>query len=68
MRIEFLVYALVTVAVLAAYARWGARFVKESAAGRVGTGMLLAMLGFALLWLTLLRPASSISGGSGATT
>ena len=53
-RIEFLVYALVTVAVLAAYARWGARFVKESAAGRVGTGMLLAMLGFALLWLTLL--------------
>ncbi len=53
-RIEFLVYALVTVAVLAAYAKWGGRFVRESAAGRIGTGMLLAMLGFALLWLTLL--------------
>lgn len=53
-RIEFLVYAAVTIAVLAAYAKWGARFLKESAAGRVGSGMLLAMLGFALLWLTLL--------------
>ncbi len=53
-RAEFVVYALVTVAVLAAYAKWGGRFVRESAAGRVGTGMLLAMLGYALLWLTLL--------------
>ncbi len=53
-RIEFLLYVLVTVAVLAAYAKWGARFLKESAAGRIGSGMLLAMLGFALLWLTLL--------------
>jgi STE24 endopeptidase len=53
-RIEFLVYAVVTIAVLAAYARWGTRFLRESAAGRIGSGMLLAMLGFALLWLTLL--------------
>jgi STE24 endopeptidase len=41
--------ALVTV--LAVYARRGPRLVRESAAGRVGTGMLLAMLGFALVWL-----------------
>ncbi len=33
------------------YARIGARFVRESAAGPIGTGMLLAMLGFALVWL-----------------
>ena len=53
-RIEFLVVRARPVAVLAAYAKWGGRFVRESAAGRIGTGMLLAMLGFALLWLTLL--------------
>ena len=42
------------VAVFAAYARWGARLTRESAAGRIGTGMLLAMLGFALVWLAQL--------------
>jgi STE24 endopeptidase len=36
------------------YARYGHRFTRESAAGRIGTGMLLAMLGFALLWLVQL--------------
>lgn len=46
------VLGLVTViAVLAVYARHGHRLVRESAAGRVGTGMLLAMLGFAVVWL-----------------
>jgi len=35
---------------LAAYARFGARWMRESAAGRLGTGMLLGMLGFALVW------------------
>jgi STE24 endopeptidase len=35
----------------ALYARYGVRFMRESAAGRVGTGMLLGMLGFAILWL-----------------
>lgn len=35
---------------LAAFARWGARWTRESAAGRLGTGMLLGMLGFALVW------------------
>jgi STE24 endopeptidase len=39
------------IAVLALYARHGARLVRESAAGRVGTGLLLAMLGFAVVWL-----------------
>jgi STE24 endopeptidase len=42
---------LVAVAALGAYAVYGARFVRESAAGRIGTGMLLAMLGLAVLWL-----------------
>ncbi len=37
--------------VLAVYARRGQRMVRESAAGRVGTGMLLAMIGFAVVWL-----------------
>jgi STE24 endopeptidase len=38
------------VAVFVAYARWGARFMKESAAGPIGTGIFLAMMGFALTW------------------
>jgi STE24 endopeptidase len=42
---------LVPLLVFAAYARWGPRFVRESAAGPLGTGMLLGMLGFGLLWL-----------------
>lgn len=37
--------------VLAVYARRGHRLMRESAAGRVGTGMLLGMLGFAIVWL-----------------
>lgn len=43
--------AVTLVAVLAVYAQRGPRLVRESAAGRVGTGMLLAMLGFAVVWL-----------------
>jgi len=39
---------------LAVYARWGHHFTRESAAGRIGTGMLLAMLGFAIVWLVQL--------------
>jgi STE24 endopeptidase len=39
------------IAVLALYARHGQRLTRESAAGRVGTGLLLAMLGFAIVWL-----------------
>ncbi len=37
---------------LLAYAKWGIRFAKESAAGRIGTGMLLGMIGLALVWLS----------------
>lgn len=50
--IEGLLAWIVVVAVLAVYAKRGPRLVRESAAGRVGTGMLLAMLGFAVVWLT----------------
>jgi STE24 endopeptidase len=42
---------IVQVLVLAVYAERGHRFVRESAAGPIGTGMLLGMLGFAILWL-----------------
>jgi len=42
------------VAVLALYARKGAALARHSAAGRIGTGMLLGMLGLALVWLTQL--------------
>ena len=41
---------LAQLAVLAVFACWGARWARESAAGPVGTGMLLGMLGFALVW------------------
>jgi len=44
--------SLVVIAALALYARSGHRLARESAAGRVGTGLLLAMLGFAVVWLT----------------
>lgn len=37
--------------VLALYARHGQRLMRESAAGRIGTGMMLGMLGFAVLWI-----------------
>ncbi len=45
--------AVAEVAVLALYARRGHGLMRESAAGRIGTGILLALLGFALVWLTL---------------
>ena len=43
---------LVTLAVLALYAWRGHRLARESAAGRIGTGMLLGMLGLGILWFT----------------
>lgn len=49
--IESALASVTVIAVLAVYARRGRRLVRESAAGRVGTGMLLAMLGFAVVWL-----------------
>lgn len=56
-RVELLLWAagvVVELAVLAAYAWRGHRFMRESAAGPLGTGMLLGMLGFAILWLASL--------------
>jgi STE24 endopeptidase len=50
-RVNAVLSIVVLVAVLALYARHGERFTRESAAGRIGTGMLLAMLGFAFVWL-----------------
>ena len=40
--------------VLTIYAKKGVAFVRQSAAGRIGTGMLLGMLGLALVWLSQL--------------
>jgi STE24 endopeptidase len=42
------------IATLAVYALRGARFTRESAAGPIGTGFLLGMLGFAIVWLVQL--------------
>jgi STE24 endopeptidase len=53
-RWDFLANQVVLIAGLAVYAAYGARFVRESAAGRIGTGMLLAMLGLGLLWVVQL--------------
>ena len=39
---------------LAVYARYGVRYARESAAGPIGTGMLLGMLGLAIVWLAQL--------------
>jgi STE24 endopeptidase len=54
LRIDFVLSSVVTLVVLALYAAYGARFTRESAAGRVGTGMLLGMLAFAFVWLARL--------------
>jgi STE24 endopeptidase len=45
---------LALVVVLALYTRRGARFAKESAAGPIGTGFLIGMMGLALVWLAQL--------------
>jgi len=49
--IDRLLGELALLGVLAVYARRGRRLMRESAAGPVGTGMLLGMLGFAVVWL-----------------
>ncbi len=54
LRWSFIASQLAALAVLAVYARRGARFIRESAAGRIGTGMLLGMLGLAFVWLSQL--------------
>jgi STE24 endopeptidase len=54
LRVDYVLSAVVLLLVLGLYARYGDRFTRESAAGRVGTGMLLGMLGFAFVWLAQL--------------
>ena len=54
-------------AVLVVYAKRGAVFARESAAGPIGTGMLLGMLGLAIAWLAglpfrLLAPWMGLPG------
>jgi STE24 endopeptidase len=51
LRINFLLSQVALVVALALFAWRGARFARESAAGRIGTGMLLGMLGLAIVWL-----------------
>ena len=50
-RWDFVASQIALVAVLVLYARYGGRFARESAAGRIGTGMLLGMLGLGFVWL-----------------
>lgn len=54
LRLNFVASQVVLLAVLALYAWRGHRLLRESAAGRIGTGMLLGMLGLAVVWLTQL--------------
>jgi STE24 endopeptidase len=50
----FIASQLALVAVLAVYTRRGGRYASESAAGPIGTGFLIGMMGFALVWLAQL--------------
>jgi STE24 endopeptidase len=54
MRWLFLASQVVLIAVLVVYAKWGRRFERESAAGPIGTGFLLGMMGIAIVWLVQL--------------
>ncbi|HEX2506276.1 MAG TPA: M48 family metalloprotease, partial [Gaiellaceae bacterium] len=46
----FVLGEVTVLAVLGFYAWFGPRLTRESAAGRIGTGMLLGMLGLGILW------------------
>ena len=52
LRFDFLLAQATTLLVLALYAWRGHRFMRESAAGRIGSAMLLGMLGLGILGLT----------------
>ena len=51
---DWVLSQLVLFVTLGVYARYGARYARESAAGPIGTGMLLGMLGLAIAWLARL--------------
>jgi Zn-dependent protease with chaperone function len=50
-RLFWLGKTITQLGVLGAFARYGVRWTRESAAGPIGTGMLLGMIGFALVWI-----------------
>jgi STE24 endopeptidase len=52
--VDWVLSQIALIAVLWIYARRGAAFTRESAAGPIGTGMLLGMLGLAIVWLVRL--------------
>jgi len=52
--LDGLLAILALLVVLVVYARRGHQLMRESAAGRIGTGILLGMLGFAIVWLVQL--------------
>jgi STE24 endopeptidase len=52
--IDGLLSQVALIAVLAVYARKWERFTRQSAAGRIGTGLLLGMLAFAFVWFAQL--------------
>ena len=54
MRWLFIASQIVLVGVLVWSTRFGRRFLSESAAGPIGTGFLLGMMGIALVWLVQL--------------
>jgi STE24 endopeptidase len=54
LEVDALLAQLALLAVLVVYALRGHRFTKQSAAGPIGTGMLLGMLGFGLVWIAQL--------------
>jgi STE24 endopeptidase len=49
--VDWVLAQLALLVTLSLYARRGAQFTRESAAGPIGTGMLLGMLGLAIVWL-----------------
>ena len=56
LRLFWLGSVVVKLVVLGLFVRYGVRWTRESAAGPIGTGMVLGMLGFALVWLAQLPP------------
>ena len=52
--VDWILAQVALLAALGVYARYGVRYARESAAGPIGTGMLLGMLGLAIGWLTQL--------------
>jgi STE24 endopeptidase len=54
LRVDWLLSQVVLLVVLWIYARKGVGFTRQSAAGPIGTGMLLGMLGLGIVWLVQL--------------